>query len=908
MDPHEIINEILDRYEVHLERGETLSAEELCREHPELISTVATRIAKLQLYNHLAGCDSAKSAEQQPTQIGRYRVVQYLGGGGQGNVYLCRRDDPPGNVAVKVLGPSFRTGIARERFEREKRLLSELAHPGIAKIFDAGIDDVGFGPTPFLVMEYIAGRRLTDFAEEQRLSSAERLSLLVKVCHAVDYANAKGVVHRDLKPANILVDALGQPKVIDFGVAKVDNAEQKLTDSAAGQPGTQTYMSPEQVSPSRFGDTGAQADVYSLGVIGYQLLTGRLPYDVDHHESWALQHAIVNEEATALRKHNRKLSSDLNSIFAKALEKTPSRRYQTASELAADIVRYQEQKPVQARKATYFYQTNRLIQRNPALFGGIAAAFVSLILGLLGTAYGLQRARSSEATMRIAAADLAFERGDWKSGLPYLTPIQNAPTPETWPLYLRAARAATNQLDFATAEKLLGVARPPAEHPQRALWELSQADLLLSRDANLTEADMLVKSAIDRQTLDDADLWYAKGLVARDTLEALNCFSQAVEVADSRHFRAQLGLLYCRFFLGRHDEVVAQAAAIQQLFPAEESVAGLGALSNALQQPDALGTYAAQQLLETSTDSQSYSILPILDASAMSAMYSAGARQDARALFTDLLSALGSFPADSLLSAIASKATGDRAEGAERVAFATRHVPVIARAWRDVEEAIRAYEQSGSTREIVATLETATRSHPEASIYFMQGGVIMELAAANTDELLEKVIQGENAFHLASQSNSMIPLVQADARELAIMGEYILGRPTRRVGPPDPLMRQRALDNMIWLVRNNRLREQKAALHVGYALELQDPAVARETAIQWEKLRPDTVEPLLGRARAELEAGSFQAALEMVHRALYIQSDHAEALKLQDDVKRRAREFLESLPQPAQVEAPSASD
>ncbi len=350
------------------------------------------------------------AADIATRSIGHYVIEAVLGEGGMGAVYLARQEKPARHVALKVVRPGLATSRMLKRFEHEAEVLGRLQHPGIAQIYEAGTADTGQGPQPFFAMELVRGATLTDFAKIRFLALRQRLELFAKICDAVEHAHQKGVVHRDLKPANILVTADGQPKVLDFGVARAvgsDIATTTMHTEAGAIIGTLPYMSPEQVG----GDPDAidtRSDVYALGVVLYELLADRLPHDLTRAPLPEAVRRIREEEPARLSSVHRRLRGDVETIVHKALEKEKERRYPSAAALAADVRRYLSDEPITARPANTMYQWRKFARRHKALVGGVVAAFTALTVGLVGTAYGLVRAdkaRAEAERARIAERD-----------------------------------------------------------------------------------------------------------------------------------------------------------------------------------------------------------------------------------------------------------------------------------------------------------------------------------------------------------------------------------------------------------------------------------------------------------------------------------------------------------------------
>ncbi len=371
------------------------------REHGAAASPISELVGELRS-DMLA---ATATAAEPPASIGSYRVVSRIGEGGMGVVYLARQSKPDRRVALKLIRPGFASARMLKRFEYEAEVLGRLLHPGIAQIYEAGMADLGSGPQPFFAMELVEGVSLTRFAKEKDLGTRARLELFAKICDAVHHAHQKGVIHRDLKPGNILVTADGQPKILDFGVARTTDGDIQNTtlQTDIGQLiGTLPYMSPEQVG-GKPEDLDTRSDVYALGVVLYELLVGRLPYTLEKRLIHEAARIIKEEEPTRLSSIDRTLRGDVETIVGHALEKDKTRRYQGASSLAADIRRYLSDEPIAARPAGTWYQLRKFSQRNKALVGGVVVALVLLTAGVLGTGLALNR----EAQQRLRADERA---------------------------------------------------------------------------------------------------------------------------------------------------------------------------------------------------------------------------------------------------------------------------------------------------------------------------------------------------------------------------------------------------------------------------------------------------------------------------------------------------------------------
>lgn len=318
-----------------------------------------------------------------------------------GTVYEAEQDQPNRKVALKVIRPDLVSPQLVRRFLRESEVLGRLQHPGIAQIYEAGASEGAQGPQPFFAMELVKGVSLDSYAHDRKLSVSQRVELFISICEAVHYAHQKGVIHRDLKPGNILVDATGQPKILDFGVARLADTEtqQATRQTTLGQlVGTLQYMSPEQVNADPL-DIDTRSDVYSLGVILYELLAERLPYDISRHVLHEAAWVILQVDPAPLSSVNRNLRGDVETIVSKALEKEKDRRYSSADELASDLKRFLTHQPISARPASAMYQLRKFAQRNRALVGGLTLAAVILVIG---TAVSIMLAIRATAAERLA--------------------------------------------------------------------------------------------------------------------------------------------------------------------------------------------------------------------------------------------------------------------------------------------------------------------------------------------------------------------------------------------------------------------------------------------------------------------------------------------------------------------------
>jgi tetratricopeptide (TPR) repeat protein/predicted Ser/Thr protein kinase len=863
-----------------------------------------------------SGDKSAAATEAMPEHIGPYKIHGVLGRGGMGVVYLAEQERPRRRVALKVIRPDALSAERLRRFEFEVEVLGRLQHPGIAQIHQAGTTDAGQGLQPFFAMELIDGLPLTTYADQRGLSTRQRLELFVKVCAAIHHAHQKGVIHRDLKPGNILVDAAGQPKVLDFGVARVTDAG---VDTSPGTDigqlvGTIPYMSPEQVTGEP-GEVDTRSDVYTLGVICYLLLAGRLPHDVRGKPVPQAVRIISDAEPTPLSSVSKAFRGDLDRILATALEKDKRRRYQSASELAADIERYLRDEPIAARPGGAVYRFGKFARRNKALVTAGSVLLVAVLVGgWLWAASLIQRERAdraeaeqqrlqAESDARAAQADLARERatraeeeqrrlradnhvqearaaaqrGKWLDALAGYDRALKEGHRDPIGLRLERARALFALNDHAGyAKEIANLGAEPNLGPHKGAVLLLQGEAALAVDND--KALSLLQQA-RKEKLSASEDAYARALLAETAPRAVELFQQVL-LLDPHHQQARNMLALSLALRGDLQEARLQARTAELLFPDDPNVPLLQALFLAC----AGEMKAANETLDRSEESATSSSARQLIGTLRVAMQLLGELRDWEKLSNEeALSRMAKTfiklgPAAERVFQVPKAAKDD-----EALLAAARLMPLPPVLHNGFGRMFRAANllSQGKDAEALKELASLAEINPEGFVFMMQGTVLFGNGQFK---------EAEAALLRAADMPSLIS-VRRPSLFLAVMAAWNRVAAARPKPEPEPGVRARAIANIRKIMALGEVPPSQAYWLWNIAGQDRQLDLARSIIADWERQAPNDIEAKVARATIERVGGAYQKALDILEDVVKKNPKHEEALRNQ----RLARQKLEEL-------------
>ncbi len=746
----------------------------------------------------LALADESKAANDSP-EVPGYRLIEEVGRGGMGVVWLAEHAGTRRRVAVKFLHPSGFDREAHARFQREVRLAARLDHEGIARVYDGG----EAGGQPFYAMEYVEGESLSNHVRAKTPGLRGCVALVREVAEAVQHAHARLIIHRDLKPSNIRIGADGHPRVLDFGLAKALDEAAEL--SQTGQRlGTPLYMSPEQAAGA---DAGMATDVYALAVILYELLTGRLPHGGSGGTE-AVLHRILHEEPVRPRLANTALDSDIEMLLLRALARDPAQRYRNAGEFADELARWLAGEPLLAGRATPFYFAQKWLRRH---WLAASAAALVLIAAAGGAAFYVfniraerDKVRKSEAeALRLLAetfargAEAAAQRGQWGVAIENLDRALAGGHPEQIELRLLRARALEAALRSTELQaELRALADAPMTPGQRTRLKLLLADNIWLTSDGGTPQKMILECLAEG--LPPVDAAYARAAIAETGGEAINHAREVLRL-DPFHHGGRSMLCCLLAYGGQSAEATEHARIGELLFPSDGGFPGThawilacaGRMDEAMKLADATPALdrTARESLKTACMSEEMFRTGLLDFADFAKMKEVtGAR-------TAIIMRMMSSPI--------ARADGTRLLGAMRL-------PAYLGESRAKAAVALVKASMLNTKEAVADLQAAIARHREASLFFMLG-----LVHAAADQSVE----ASAAFQEAARLPGIYPELPARSLAVAAMLESVIAVEAKTGKDQfDPVAMRRSVD----LFRAAHLRGplKDIETHTGFFLSL----------------------------------------------------------------------------------------
>jgi Flp pilus assembly protein TadD/tRNA A-37 threonylcarbamoyl transferase component Bud32 len=837
-----------------------------------------------------AGSTLGWSPGEGPRRFGRFEVLDLLGAGAFGSVYKARDSQLDRLVALKVPRAGSLDGPeSLDRFLREGRAVARLTHPHIVPVFEVGQHE----DMPFLISEFVQGVTLADSLTARRPSFADAAKLVAALADALHYAHQQGVIHRDVKPNNVLLDAAGSPRLMDFGLARREAGETALT--LEGQVvGTPAYMSPEQARGEGTRVDG-RTDVYSLGVVLYELLTGEPPFRGNLR---MLLFQVLNDEPRPPRALNDRIPADLQTICLKAMAKEQSRRYASAAELAADLRRWLNNEPIQARPPGAWYRLRKFTARNRALVGGVTATIVALLLGVAGVSAALwqtwqesvrraaaledanrenQRAVKAENNLRvelthanIQAARLAAQRGEWRTALVhYDEALAGGLPPEEREaeIALRLgkldARLALYQYpEFRKELEELAERRDLGKHA--ALVRLLQGYERFMRTRKSSDDPLAAVREALQLGLPPAEEAYARALLASTVPEAVAHLQKAVEL-DPFHRRSYEMLPVLLFLLGHMPE--ARDAANRLLLVAPNSVGGHGyQVFFASLDGDLDGAYRACDRIKPILGADGVSVMRFLARLFHTVQDPSFQWQPDNTKVTPLLLEFG------LLAPKLGKMMGDQPDGkaAGWGDFSMFRMPCLEELGPDglLKEILGGgfMKLAGSPGALADVFGKVLRKMPNGYYYYLQG---MNLQGAG------RLDEAEAALRLALTTPSFLP-IQRRARYQLLMVQW--NKSFNLNGP------------MRWEVHNEMRQNLRRLAHDGsypawatsslfyVATTLDENELALMLSEAWLRLAPNDPKAREAQLVATYRLGAFDQAVEATNELLRLQPGKADWL------------------------------
>jgi serine/threonine protein kinase/tetratricopeptide (TPR) repeat protein len=860
----------------------------------------------------------------------RYDFLEYIGQGGQGDLWKVWDFEFRRVVAMKCLAAgALQSDSAVYRFIAEAQLASQLEHPGVLPIFDAGLDPDG---RPFYTTQLLPGTTFGDIWRkvhdptilEWQVNRA--LELLLRVCDVMGYAHNRGVIHRDLKPSNILVGAFGDVRVIDWGSAHVlrtggatveepfvavnqmpiqtdrekaiqDDPGSPLSTGASGLPMTVLFTAPELLRGD-MGEIGPQTDVYSMGVMLYELIAGQRPYSDDHGELPPVEHLkelIKNGSPAHVGKVNPKASRDLAAICEKAMAHEKCDRYSSMQMLADDIRAALELRPVRARRPGPVLKAQRFAQRHA---GYVLLICLIAVVVAVGFAVSGRLRRQRDVALQVQAlrdGELAARNGHWREALRHWDEAQSAGYNDTISLGLQRAEAWTvlNQPDRSGAELRKLMRRPDlGEHRDTVL--LNMGDYELFDKATAKEGEAHVRQAL-AAGLSRADQLVAEGLLAESVPNALLCFQHALRI-DPYSYAAHIHSLGIEFVLGRHAELANDIRVFLILYPDDPSPRYLAAMESALggRLPEATAALEPlrQSMSESSWNKLVLGYRRVGDAASCLSIdvFLKGDAFDSRK-FSQLMLEAGSLIAGSLPGSIT-----------ETPRLREPHLPCLEHGFLDAVAAVQALN-SPFYRDItpaIAQIKSGWQLCPEATVPFRAAALLeARHPAAGPKSIPLLAIQAE-LFQMASDSQSFVPGLPRTSRYMATKAELelIQSQPTNVVA-----LRNNCLRNVRAAASDAEASGAESRAYFTIACELGDYDSAKQLLDRRAMLASVDADLRHDRVELAILSGNFESAIRMIDSLLAHNTDDAWALRQRQVVIEKLEGLLRGIQsQPAEPE------
>ena len=860
----------------------------------------------------------------------KYDILEKVAGGGQGEVWKTWDFEFHRCVAMKRIAEHAAGDLpAVHRFLAEAQIASQLEHPGILPIFDVGLDPDG---RPFYTTQLLPGETLETIWRQIHSSSGSAwtinraLELLLRVCEVMGHAHSRGVIHRDLKPANILVGAFGDVRVVDWGSAHVlesslknfenafvplnspaietdrsramlGNPDSPLATASSGQPVTLLFTPPEIIA-GNLAALGPATDLYAMGVMFYQLLTGKTPYcppDGKIPERDELKKMILQGPPPPVRSVNGRASRDLAAICQKAMSHDQAARYPAMAELAEDIRAALENQPVQARRPGVFLKLQKWSQRNFSyvLLAGGALLLLSIALS---SAHGFkaQRDAARQSTL-VRNAELAARNGHWRDALNFWRAADDAGYRDKIYLGLQQAEAWTvlSESEKSRAE-LVKLSRRIDLGPQRGAVLLRLGEHELFDEATANQGVQHVREAL-ASGLDAADVFFARGLLADSTPEALDLFHQAIQINSFHHgaHRHSLGL---EFLLGRHADLQASARFFAAIYPEDPSAAYLEAAELAMQGrlEEARAKMASlPSLSDVPAWTKLNDSLPLFATAAHrfdldTLLTAPGSPMPKLDIFTstEQVAGMGGASSNALVAnRMPFMPCIQNGPLAGRAAISSLMVPFI-----------------GNIDFSVAQIKNAWQHHPEALVPAFAASYLGMRQPTNGVKSVHVLTLQADLFQLAADSPSILGGLDRTSRYLASKTEFELlqTNPTNAMA-----IRKSCVGNIELALSSPATSMPEFKAYFDLAMKLGEYDLARELIYHLEQPQPQAPATLRARLDLEIAAGNLSAAWKLVNQTLADSPDNARALADRQTIQKMLaslNELINSQNQPMQLQ------